>query len=1428
MLISDAWSFRIISRELAHFYHDPESLLPPLSLSFRDYVIAEAALKESELYRRSWEYWQNRLRALPPAPDLPLAVSPAALKQPRFTRRRNVIEPQTWKRLKARAIRAGITPSALLLAVFAEVLTAWSKSRQFTINLTLFNRQPLHPQVNEVVGDFTTLTLLAVDRLTPASFEDAARRLQDQLWMDLDHRYFSAVRVMRELARLRGGGARALMPVVFTSTLAINSGTQTDDALSLPGEITYGSGQTPQVWLDCQVTERDGELAFWWDAIEELFPDGMLSDMFDAYGRLLERLAVDEQTWTALSCDLTPDWQSRQRAEINATAATIPAGLLQTRFIEQARRRPDAPAIVSTSRALSYGELHRRSKQVGHRLRDAGARPNELVAVVMQKGWEQVVAVLGILQAGAAYLPIDAALPPERIRFLLHHGEARFVLTQEWLQDLLNLPDSIERIVIGTEAVAADALPDLEPVQSPEDIAYVIYTSGSTGLPKGVVIDHRGAVNTIVDINERFAVSERDRVLALSSLSFDLSVYDIFGILAAGGTMIIPDAMPAPEPSHWAHLLDVQRVTIWNSVPALMEMTVSYLNGKQAHLPESLRLVMLSGDWIPLSLPNQIKAHVADAAVISLGGATEASIWSILYPVAAVDPTWPSVPYGKAMVNQSFEVLNAALEPCPTWVPGELFIGGIGLAKGYWRDEAKTRASFIVHPRTGQRLYRTGDMGRFLPDGNIEFLGREDFQVKIQGFRIEMGEIEAVLTQHPAISTAVVVALGERLANKHLVAYVVPAQAAAGFEAVRHADGDGAMPALSDVQAHGSPAPLQEAELRAFLKEKLPSYMIPSAFVILDRLPLTANGKVDRKALPAPGLAQLTSQETFVPPRTPMEEQLAEFWATALAVAQIGVTDDFFELGGDSIIATQLISVLRDAFRVEIPIRLLFEHPTVAGLARQIEDMQSETERADESRIALIQRDELMPLSYAQQRLWFQDRLVPGNPAYNVPLSLRLCGLLDLDALMRALNEIVERHDILRSSFETSDGQPRQRISPAWELNIPVLELTHLPEAERLAEARRIAAAEAREPFDLSNDHLIRGLLLRLGDEDHLLLLTMHHIVCDAWSLGILSEEVSALYEAFIRGRAPALADLPIQYVDYAAWQREWLRGEVMAGHLDYWIKQLDGCPPLKLPTQRQRSEALTFSSASQSQMMPAEVTQKLRQLCRQEGASLFMVLLAAFNVLLYSYTRQEDIVVGTSIAGRTRREVEKLIGCFVNLLALRTRTGGNPTFRELIARVRDVTLNAYLHQELPFEKVIEAIQPERAPGSQTPLFGALFVLENAPVPMLELPDLTLRPFDNQVEIARHDLNFHNIETEDGLRAVAHYNTELFDERTVAEILWAYQTILVKAIAEPDTRVNEMARVIRERERQRRSQELKERKKANFEVLTKTTRRIVT
>ncbi|MEC9375135.1 MAG: amino acid adenylation domain-containing protein [Pseudomonadota bacterium] len=923
-LITDARSFQIISNELLGFYHDENKKIPLPNLSFRDYVLAENEIHTTPFYKQATEYWKNRLKTLPPMPELPLATEPEDLKSNKFAQRVYELSKSDWEKFQIQASKVNITPTAALLQCFGEVLTVWSRNSHLTLNLTLFNRLPLHPDVDNVVGDFTSLLLLGVDKLNQGNFEERAQRLQKELWQGVDNRYFSGVEALRELAQM-GNKVQPMMPIVFTSTLGIGSSGEDSSSWHHLGEQVYSVSQTPQVWLDHVVSERNGALWFTWDVIEELFPQGLIDEIFQSYIKWLTKLAREEDSWQynwlKTQEEIFPDEQRKFRQEINATESPISDAFLQDGFITAAAKNPDVVAVISSEKEISYGELDILSNQLAHQLIQAGAQPNQLIAVIMQKGWEQIVAVLGILKAGAAYLPIDASMAKERLNYLLEFGEVKIAVTQGCHDATIIWPESLCRIKISDEDLVNQptSQPKTKLTTSPKDIAYVIFTSGSTGQPKGVIIDHCGALNTCSDINHRFEVTEKDRLLAISSLSFDLSVYDIFGTLSAGGAIVLPDASGLRDPSHWATLVSKHNVSIWNSVPALMDLLTEYSEQQTNSYIKSLRLVMMSGDWIPVKLPSRIRKLCKKANINSLGGATEASIWSIIYPINDVPSEWTSIPYGKPMLNQTFHVLNSELQPCPNLVTGELYIGGIGLALGYWQDKEKTDESFILHPQFG-RLYRTGDLGRYLVDGNIEFLGREDFQVKIQGFRVELGDIEASLEVHQDIRNVIVSASGPARGEKRLIAYIVP-------EKEKLPDKD---------------------SLRIWLSEKLPSYMVPSSFVFLTNLPLSANGKIDRSQLPEPASPDLSDQFRSDEEPSSITKEMTRLITEIIGIDHLDRNENLLQMGATSIEMIRIANALDQKISFRPRMDDFYREPSIFGLEKLMEKNQSTFPQVDD------------------------------------------------------------------------------------------------------------------------------------------------------------------------------------------------------------------------------------------------------------------------------------------------------------------------------------------------------------------------------------------------------------------------------------------------------------------------------------------------
>jgi amino acid adenylation domain-containing protein len=917
-LFVDLRSLFVLLNEWRRYYDDEQWAPDPPEVSFRDHVLAQQASLKGPEGSRAEQYWLSRLDELPPGPELPLATAPERLGVPSFVRLHTAMEKDRWSAFCAAAARRGCTPDAVLLTAYREVLRAWSNRPDFAVTLTLAGRCLPDQPTGELVGDFISPSLFAVSDLDCPAFAERAAAVQRQLAEDQRHSLFSGVRVLRELARRRHGSRSVAVPVVFSSLVGEEP---TADALRVFGEPVYGLSQTPQIWLENQIWLHDGGLVINWNAVAGLFPDGTLDAMFGAYQQLLARLTDDESVWDQTGRVVSlPAQDAAEQDAANATATEdLPPALLHELVAEAARRTPDAVAVIADGTETTYRDLIGAAHRLARRLRDEGdGAPNTLVAVSMRPGADLIAALLGVLHAGAAYVSIDPDLPEQRRRKLLNRCRATTVVTEPELRDRLAWPSGLDVVTLHDEATLARSADPVDNRQGFDDLAYVIFTSGSTGEPKGVMISHRSAANTVQDINNRFGVTAADRVLALAPTGFDLSVYDVFGVLGAGGAVVVPSPGRTSDVEHWTELIDTHRVTIWNSVPAPMRLWMDSLADAEPGAGSSVRLALLSGDWIPITLPGQIRGRFPDLAVISLGGATEASIWSIFHRIGEVAPDWTSIPYGKALANQTMHIYDERLDACPAWVTGEIYIGGTGVAIGYWDDPERTAERFLIHPRTGQRLYRTGDLGRYLPGGDIEILGRTDFQVKINGYRVELGEIETALSKQPGIRQVLVDAPVSAAGQRQLAAYLVT----------------------------DDPAAADAATLRRALADILPSYMVPHHFVAIDALPLTGNGKIDRAALPTPWHDAAESDQ-HLSPRDDVEDGLLRIWADQLGHADIGVQEGFFDVGGDSLHAMAIVRRLRAEFSIgdaaeQAVIEGLFTNATIAEFADVIRSLVGE------------------------------------------------------------------------------------------------------------------------------------------------------------------------------------------------------------------------------------------------------------------------------------------------------------------------------------------------------------------------------------------------------------------------------------------------------------------------------------------------------
>ncbi|MDT5269206.1 MAG: hypothetical protein QOH49_1392 [Acidobacteriota bacterium] len=1385
--------------------------------------------------------------------------------------------------------------------------------------------------------------------------------------------------------------------------------------------------------------------------------------------RKLVASAADAPEAPVESLDLL-DTEERHRllVEFNTTAVAYGReNLIHRLFEEQAARTPANVAIEFESQTLTYAELDEQSNRLANHLRSLGVGVESKVLVCMERSVEMVVALLGVLKAGGAYVPVDPSYPRARVEYILEDAKPAAVLTTEASADSVR-DSGVQTVLLdcGSEEFAANSNARLESEVSPHNLAYVIYTSGSTGEPKGVMISHRSICNRLLWAQATHPLTEDDRLLQKTVFTFDASVWEFFVPLFVGACVVLARPDGHRDSAYLAEVIAEKQVTALQLVPTMLQVMLDEPGFKDC---KSLRQVFCGGEALSLKTQERFFAMLDGADLRNLYGPTEVSIDATSWKCVRGNGHAGShggVPIGRPLSNMRVYILDSTLSPVPVGAPGELHVGGVGLARGYVNRPDLTAEKFIPDPfstEPGARLYKTGDLARFLEDGNVEYLGRVDHQVKLRGFRIELGEVEAALRQHPSVGDAVAVVREDEPGRQSLVAYVTGAgrhtherdgqqwyslpdgleiahlnrnetdilykevfedefylrngvrlgdgacvfdvganvglftlfvndrcrdarvyafepipvtHAALESNVRRYAPGSVAfncglsdrngsatftfypkvsassgmyadaredeavtrafvtnqgeemkayadelmegrfegvqyecrLRTVSDVmreqgveridllkvdvekseadvlrgieeadwpkikqvvlEVHDSHGRLEEItsllkrhgfelvveqyldfentglynvyavhpsrsagasagegdtagllprgsdagapsapELREFLGQKLPEYMVPSAIAVLEEFPTLPNGKVNRRALP-PIAEAAEAAEPDASPRTPTEEIVSALWRKVMRSERVGLHDNFFDLGGHSLLATQVVSRLREAFQLELPLRSIFDSPTVAGLAAHIEATQKAMHGLQAPPMQAAPRDSDLPLSFAQQRLWFIDQLEPGSFYYNIPVALRLKGALDVSALVHTLDEVVRRHESLRTTFSEADGGPVQIIHPALPQSLKVVDLSGIGDAEqREGEARRLAGEEARQPFDLSTGPLLRASLLKLSDEEHVLLFTMHHIVSDGWSMGVLVREVSALYAAFAQGEESPLAELPVQYADYAAWQRNWLTGETLESQLSYWRGQLGGeLTPLELPTDRPRPAVPSYKGARQVAALPKGLTDALKAISLEEGSTLFMTLLAAFNALMHHLSGRHDLVVGTDVANRNRAETEELIGFFINQLVLRTDLSGDPTFRELLGRVRAVSLGAYAHEDMPFDKLVDALKVERD-VSRAPLFQVKLVLQNTPMGELELPGLTLSPLEAEGDKSNLDMTLFMRETEQGASATLEYSTDLFDATTAAHTLAQFASLLETIAARPDARLGELREVLARNDEEKRRAE---------------------
>jgi amino acid adenylation domain-containing protein len=1359
-IVFDAWSEGVLIGELTTLYAaiaaDQAASLPDLPIQYADVALWQRDPMQGAIRDGQLAYWRQQLA------NVLVLDLPTDYPRPDTRSYKGAQQSFHWPaalsaELHALSRREGVTLFTTVLAAFNVLLQRYSGEHDLAVGAPIGGRN--RREIEPLIGFCANTLVLRSDLSGNPCFRDLLQRVHDTVLMAYAHQDVPFEQVVEAVQPECDLSRTPLFQVLFALQSAPTTALALPDMQIAPFDVPFA-----HAGFDLTVSLRDmssglrGQIGY----NTELFSAATIQRLIGHFEVVLQSIVADPGQHIGMLPLLTEAEHRQILRDWNSTAEAYPAqACIHQCFETQVARTPDVPAVVFTANGeqvaqLSYAELDRRANQLARYVQARGIGPEHCVGICMERSLELIVAILGVLKAGGAYVPLDPAYPADRLQFMLDDSRASVLLTQERLSACLP-PHTSQVICLDSQWEAIDqerADPPTSDVTA-HNLAYIIYTSGSTGRPKGVQIEHQGVVNLAQAEINMLGVGVGDQVLQFSSFSFDASVFELLMALLSGATLHLASAADLVPGPALRDLLRRRAITSFILTPS----TLAVLQHPEGpHDLPALRTIIAGAEecsselvarWAPADGSNRV--------FLNAYGPTEVTV---VVTIGQCSPNGAKPSIGRPLANKQVYLLNAYGQPVPVGVPGELYIAGIGLARGYLNRPDLTAERFVPDPfsrEAGARMYRSGDLARYRPDGQIEFLGRIDHQVKVRGYRIELGEIETALIAHPALREAVVTVREDQPGNKRLVAYIVPRTA----------------------------QPLTIGEIRADLQKRLPEHMVPTAFVLLDALPRTPSGKLSRTALPAPeddrsGLA------AFVAPRTPLEDLIAGIWADVLGRERVGVEDHFFEIGGHSLLATQALIRLRDACQVDIPLRSLFDAPTVARLAEHIEQSQPIALAQPPLQPRPAEAQDQLPLSFAQQRLWFLSQLAPHSPAYNIAIMMRLTGHLHVAALEDSLNEIVRRHEMLRTTIVVVDEQPIQVIGSPCVIALPWIDLQALTRSEQEARVQQLAIEDSLQPFDLCNGPLVRAQLIRLNEREHILLWSMHHIASDGWSLSVLVRELGALYGSYAAGQPSPLLPLPIQYADYTLWQRAWLQGPVLETQLAYWRQQLhEPLPVLSLPTDRPRPSVQTERGARYTFTIPQDLTGEIVALSRRAGATLFMTLLAAFKVVLARYSGQTDILVGSPIAGRTHTETEALIGFFVNTLVLRTNLRGNPSFRELLQQVREVALSAYAHGETPFEKLVEELQPQRD-LSRTPLFQVMFVLHNTPASSLELPDLKLELLEVDRKMTPFDLSLAITETEQGLMGALEYNTDLFDAGTMQRMMDHLVVVLRGIVADPE------------------------------------------
>jgi amino acid adenylation domain-containing protein len=1346
-IVSDGWSQGVLVRDMSAFYEAflegerPElPLLPPLPVQYADFALWQREWLQGERVAAQIAYWRIQLSGEHAALELPLDRPRPPRRTDRGARRALAVPAGPALELARLSRLQGGTPFMGLVSLVAACLQRYSGQERIHVGSPVANRRMA--ELEGLIGFFVNTLVLRADFGDDPSLLTLLARMRRTALEAYMHQDVPFERLVEELQPERDLSRSPLFQAMFVLQNA------PAPRLELPGlslAVSEVDNGTAKLELTLSLEETGDGLLGWIEFNSDLF-DGTTAERIGAhFGHLLAAAAASPETPLAELPLLGESGRFQLLTEWNDTRVEIPREALVHRLVAaQAERTPDAVAVSGGGVELTYGELTRRAGRLARTLRAAGVAPDMPVGIFAERSCEMVVGVLAILEAGGAYLPLDPLYPRERLAAILDDSGAAVVLAQEHLAAALP-PLTLRIVPLGADL---PGIPVDGPQPQPGNLAYVLFTSGSTGRPKGVQVPHRALVSLLTGL-AGMALGGRT-LLSVTTLAFDIASVELFLPLTTGGRVVLADRETVLDGARLAAEAGRVQADLLQATPATWRMLAEAGWSGKADLT-----AITTGEAVPRDLAEWLRSRVG--VLWNLYGPTETTVFSSFQRVGARDG---SVPIGRPVANTRLLILDRDLAPVPPGVVGELYIGGAGVARGYAGRPDLTAERFIPDPlgaEPGERLYRTGDLCRHLADGSIEYLGRGDHQVKLRGFRIELPEIEAVLASHPAVEQAVVAVRETPAGDRRLVAWFV----ASGPEA---------------------PGP---GELRDLLKRHLPDYMVPAHYVRLDAMPLTSNGKVDRRALPDP-VPETGAALPSAAPRGATEEILAEILARVLGLERLDVDENFFEHGGHSLLATRVMSRVNATFAVDLPLRTLFETPTVAGLAQSIATARQARQQPPLRRIPRDVPPGPLAVSFAQEQLWLMEQLAPGSAVYNVFQALRITGPLAAATLESSLVEVIRRHEALRTRITTFQGRPVQVIDPEPRFALSRVDLSGLAPAARESEVSRLAQAEARRPFRLAREPLVRGLLLLLGADAHVLLLAMHHIISDDWSIGLLVHEVGELYQASLAGRPAVLPELSFQYADYAQWQCDWMQGEVLDEELAHWGRRLGpDLPVLDLPTDRPRPPRQSFQGAVEPFAVPAPLAAALRQLGRDEGATLFMVLLAGFAAVLGHSAGQKDLIIGTPVAGRTRPEIEPLIGFFINLLPLRLDLSGRPAYRDLLARARDVALDAYGHQGVPFEKLVDAFLPRRDPSRPALRQVALSVQESSMRPIALGEGLRIEPIPTDPGVSRLDLTLFLGYAGEGLAGYCEYDSALFDRTTILRLLDFLRLALEDMAADP-------------------------------------------